>query len=71
MALPETVAVDDRVRAMVRVFSYDDGGASQLPAAQPIALNDDGTPRKGDPLVKRYCPYEKINFSQTLQLRLT
>ena len=69
--LAGTIFAGDRARAMVRVFSYDDGGASQLPAAQPIALNDDGTPRIGDPLVKRYCPYEKINFSQTLQLRLT
>lgn len=71
LALPAGVVDDDRMRAMVRVFSYDNGGASQLPAAQPIALNDDGTPRKGAPLVKRYCPYDQIDLAQTLQLRLT
>jgi hypothetical protein len=71
LELPLTVAAGDRVRAAVRVFSYDNGGASQLPSAQPIALNDDGTPRKGDPLVKRYCPYDQIDLAQTLQLRLT
>ena len=71
LELPETVTAGDRGRAAVRVFSYDNGGASQLPSAQPIALNDDGTPRKGDPLVKRYCPYEQIDLAQTLQLRLT
>lgn len=69
--LAETLFAGDRARAMVRVHSYDNGGASQLPSAQPIALNDDGTPRKGDPQVKRYCPYEQIDLAQTLQLRLT
>ena len=71
LELPETVTAGDRGRAAVRVFSYDNGGASQLPSAQPIALNDDGTPRKGAPLIKRYCPYEQIDLAQTLQLRLT
>jgi hypothetical protein len=69
--LAETLFAGDRARAMVRVHSYDNGGASQLPSAQPIALNDDGTPRRGDPLVKRYCPYDQIDLAQVLQLRLT
>ena len=71
LELPETVTAGDRGRAAVRVFSYTDGGASQLPSAQPIALNDDGTPRLGAPLVKRYCPYDQIDLAQALQLRLT
>ena len=71
LELFETLTVGEKCRAAVRVFSHDNGGASQLPAAQPIALNDDGTPRKGAPLVKRYCPYDQIDMAQTLQLRLT
>lgn len=47
-----------KVRGMVLVHAYADGsgGASQLPCAQPIALNDDGTPRSSTatPPVKVY-----------------
>jgi len=74
LALPKTVAAGDKVRAMVKVFSYENGGASQLPSAQPIALNDDGTPRKdtADPkvLIYRYRIYDEIDFN-ALGLRLT
>lgn len=70
LELFETLTAGEKCRAAVRVHSFD-AGATQLPAAQPIALNDDGTPRKGAPLVKRYCPYDQIDLAQTLQLRLT
>lgn len=70
LALPGTISVGDRVRAMVRVHSYDNGGASQLPSAQPVALNEDGTPRKGRPLIKRYCPYQPINLTERLGLKI-
>jgi hypothetical protein len=73
LALFEKVSPGDKVRAMVKVFSYTDGGASQTPSAQPIALNDDGTPRKdtADPpvLVYRYRVYEEYDFT-TLDIRL-
>ena len=52
----------EKTRAMVLVYEYETGGASQLPSAQPIPLNDDGSPRwsGADPkvLVKRYSVYE-------------
>lgn len=70
--LPDGVAVGDRVRAMVKVFEYEDGGTSQSPSAQPIALNEDGTPRKSfgngaaDPpvIIKRYMIYEEFDFNR-------
>jgi hypothetical protein len=70
LQLPDNVAVGDRMRAMVKVMEYEDGGASQLPSAQPIALNDDGTPRKSfgpnaaDPpvIIKRYQIYDEYEF---------
>lgn len=72
--LPPTVSAGDRVRAMVKVFSYEDKGASQLPSAQPIPLNDDGTPRavSANPkvIVKRYRTLPEIDFSM-FGLRLT
>lgn len=53
----------EKTRAMVLVYEYETGGASQLPSAQPIPLNDDGSPRwsGADPkvLVKRYSVYEE------------
>lgn len=47
---------DKKCRGMVLVHAYAEGGASQLPCAQPIPLNDDGTPRShtADPPVKIY-----------------
>lgn len=51
----------EKTRAMVLVYEYENGGASQLPSAQPVPLNDDGAPRwsGANPkvLIKRYCPY--------------
>lgn len=52
-----------KTRAMVLVHEYETGGAQQLPSAQPIPLNDDGSPRwsGADPkvLVKRYSVYDR------------
>lgn len=63
-----------KVRGMILVHSYEDGGASQLPCAQPIPLNDDGTPRSSTAspkvIVKVYKVTEEIDFKTTLGLRL-
>ena len=63
-----------KVRGMILVHSYEDGGASQLPCAQPIPLNDDGTPRSSTAspkvVVKRYKVTEEIDFKATLNLRI-
>ena len=67
LLLPETVAVGDKVRAMVKVCDYQDGGVSQSPSASPIPLNDDGSPRKdtADPkvLVYGYAVQPEMNFA--------
>lgn len=72
LALPPGISPGDRVRAHVRVFSSK-SGTSQTPSAQPIALNDDGTPRaeSADPkvLVYRRGQHEQFDFT-TLGLRL-
>lgn len=49
LALFDGLNVNDRARAMVKVFAYSNGGASQVPSAQPIPLNLDGTARKITP----------------------
>lgn len=73
LSLPDGIGAGDKVRAMVRVFSYQGGGASMTPSAQPIPLNDDGTPRSPNAtpkvLVYRYGQHEVVDFS-TLGLRL-
>lgn len=65
-ALPDGVAAGEKVRAMVRIASA--GKATQRPSAQPIALNDDGTPRidTANPpvLVYRYKVTEETDFRQ-------
>lgn len=74
--LPQGITDGDKVRAMVLVYEYEDGGASQTPSAMPIPLNDDGTPRKIDvannvlPLVYGYQVHNSINITNTLGLRL-
>lgn len=74
LSLPVGMAAGTKARAMIKVFEYENGGASQLPSAQPIALNDDGTPRAEDAdpkvLVYRYRVYKEFDFN-TLRLRLT
>lgn len=73
LLLPENVAVGDKVRAMVKVMEFRDGGVSQTPSAQPVALNDDGTPRSSNASPKvfiyRYGQHEQFDFT-TLGLRL-
>jgi hypothetical protein len=73
LALPDNIAGGDKVRGMVLVHEYEAGGASQLPCAQPIPLNDDGTPRKGTAvppvLVYRRNPHEEYDFTN-FKLRL-
>lgn len=63
-ALEDGIPAGDRQRAMVKV------GAYQSQSAQPIALNEDGTPRKGTPIVWRRQVQPEINLTQTLKLRL-
>ncbi len=72
LALPDGVSAGDKVRAMVKVFEYENGGVSQLPSAQPVALNDDGYPMAASlqPLIKRYSVYETSDFAETLALRV-
>lgn len=79
LALPQGIAAGDRVRAMVKVYEYEDGGTSQAPSASPIALKLDGRPLKthdangnliNKPLVFAYRVQPVINLTQTLGLRL-
>jgi hypothetical protein len=71
--LPTEINNGDKVRGMVKVFDYESGGASQLPCAQPIPLNDSGRPRKITlpPLVYGYQVHRDINFTTTFNLRTT
>lgn len=58
----------EKTRAMILVHEYENGGASQTPCAQPIPLNDDGTPRwnGADPnvIVKQYKVTDEADFGQ-------
>jgi hypothetical protein len=73
LALPEGIDPNEKVRAMVKVFEYENGGASQVPSAQPIPLTALGYPRaeSADPkvLVWRYRIYREYDFNR-LGLRL-
>lgn len=69
--LPEQIDHGDRVRAMVKVFEYEDGGTSQAPSASPIALKENGRPLKthdangnlvNKPLVYGYQVQEDYDF---------
>lgn len=73
LALPEGVSPGDKVRAMVKVFEYEKGGVSQLPSAQPVALNDQGYPLSSseEPIIKRYSVYGTTDMGTTLALRIT
>lgn len=72
LMLPEQINPNDKVRAMVKVFEYENGGASQLPSAQPVALTDEGYPRDPalPPIINRFCPYQPIQMASRLNLRL-
>jgi len=72
LALPPGTNAGDRVRGMVKIAGNN--FTRQLPCAQPIPLNEDGTPRDTSgflkPLVFRYKVTEEINFTQTFGIRL-
>jgi hypothetical protein len=55
-----------KARAMVTVPAMDDGGYLQRPSAQPVPLNDDGTPRSpsANPrvLINRICIQPEMAF---------
>ena len=79
LLLPDQVTAGDRVRAMVKVFEYEDGGTSQSPSASPIALKPNGRPLKthdasgnlvNEPYVYAYRVQPVINITNTLGLRL-
>jgi hypothetical protein len=74
LALPDGIGAGEKVRAMVRIVNFENGKVSQLPSAQPIALNEDGTPRSEDSdpkvLTRRYQVQEEIDLTRTLALRL-
>lgn len=79
LSLPDGVEAGSRQRSMVRVFAYQNEGATQTPSALPICLNDDGTPRKLQdldseagtvPLVYGYQVHEDTNFTVMLRIRL-
>ena len=66
--------VNTRTRAMVTVPATEDGGYVQRPSAQPVALNDDGTPRNADNfptaqkvLINRICIQPEMAFGQNFQ----
>lgn len=70
--LPEQIVAGDRVRAMVKVFEYEEGGTSQAPSASPIALKENGRPLKthdangnlvNKPLVFGYQVQENFDFT--------
>lgn len=69
------LAAGDRARACVSISGFSDRGVSQSPAAEPIALNFDGTPRKiepgvYEPFVERHQIYEDVDLVGVLKLRL-
>jgi hypothetical protein len=63
--------VNTKTRAMVTVPATEDGGYIQRPSAQPVALNDDGTPRNADNfsriekvLINRICIQPEMAFGR-------
>jgi hypothetical protein len=65
LALPEGIAIGDKVRAQIRIAAPD-GKVTQRPSAQPIPLNDDGSGRSesANPkvLLYRYQVQKDIDF---------
>lgn len=69
------LAVGERAHACVKIPGFSDRGVSQAPAAEPIALNFDGTPRTiepgvYEPLIERHQLYEDVDLVGELKLRL-
>jgi hypothetical protein len=73
LALQDGVAAGDKVRAMVRI-SGSEKNINQQPSAQPIPLNEDGTPRSPNAnpkvLIWKVQTQLDINLTQSLQLRV-
>lgn len=73
-ALQDGVQADEKVRAMVWIAGLEEK-AYQNPSSMPIALNEDGTPRKlsdaNKPIIHRYQVQDEANLVNVLQLRLT
>jgi len=70
LVLPAGVQAGDKVRAMVRIHDPENGGITLLPSAQPVALNEDGTPRSLDPIIWRRQVQPDIDLTDLLKLRL-
>jgi hypothetical protein len=79
LLLPDGIDAGDRVRAMVKVFEYEEGGTSQLPSASPVALKLNGRPLKthdangnlvNPPIVFAYQTQPRIDLTKTLGVRL-
>lgn len=66
LALPDGVSAGDKVRGMIKVMEYEEGGVSIAPCGLPIPLNDDGRPRKHTAtpsvLVKQYMVTDEADF---------
>jgi len=73
LALVDGVIAGQKVRAHV-IVTGNGKNAQQQPSAQPVALNEDGTPRSlnASPkvLIWRVRTQLAINLTSTLQLRL-
>lgn len=74
LALPDGVQTNQKVRAQVMTAESEEGGATQIESALPVALNEDGTPRKIDgdnpPILWRGGVQRAVNLTGILQLRL-
>lgn len=74
LELPDGVNAGDKEAACVRVQGFAGNATSQAVASQPIALNEDGTPRKVSstryPIVWAWQVYEDVNLTEELALRL-
>lgn len=78
LLLSDNTDAGDRVRAMVKVFDYEDGGTSQAPSASPVPLKLNGRPLKthdangnliNPPLVYAYRVQPTIDLTATLGIR--
>lgn len=74
LSLPDGVTAGEKQAACVRVHGLAGNATSQAVAAQPIALNVDGTPRKVNssryPIVWAWQVYDDVNLTEELELRL-
>ena len=67
MSLPAGIKPGQKAAAMLAIPAHADGGFSQKPAAAPIPLNNDGTPRISGAqprvILNRYRLYQETSFS--------